>query len=483
MSDITLYDKLEAYSRTDYYPYHMPGHKRHADGRMPADVLGIDITEIGGFDNLHQPREIILEEQKRAAQLYGAEESFYLVNGSSCGILSAISTAVPEGGHLLMARNCHKSAYHGAYLRNVRQSFLYPEILDGFDIYDAITAGQVEKELKRLKEEEPSGVDAVLIVSPTYEGRIADVKAIAEVVHSYGIPLIVDEAHGAHLGLAEGFAPNSCQQGADLVIHSVHKTLLSLTQTALLHVNGPLIDRVKLKRFLKIYQSTSPSYVLMSSIGEAVRQISEHGDELFAAFRSNWNRMLERLSACKKLRILPQGPGQDIGKLVISVLETSLSGQQLFDLLLEKYHLRPEMPSMGLVLAMFTVGDTEEGFRRMADALLEIDEKLEKGELTGSLTQKGWRDTARDLLRLRPRQEMPLGKAWDQPTKLCPLRSCAGMLAGDFINLYPPGVPIVTPGEVLTAECLESIERCRQAGLNVQGIVGAGQEACLRVIL
>lgn len=481
MEEKTLLEKLEEYSHTDYYPYHMPGHKRHAKGKMPADVLGIDITEIGGFDNLHQPKEIILEEQKRAARLYGAEESFYLVNGSTCGIMSAISTAVPEGGHILMARNCHKSAYHAAYLRNLRQSFLYPEIIEGYDIYEALTPEQVDAALSKL-ERSGDPADAVLIVSPTYEGRIADVKTIADVVHRRGIPLIVDEAHGAHLGLAPGFAQNSCRQGADLVIHSVHKTLLSMTQTALLHVNGTLIDRVRLRRFLRIYQSTSPSYVLMASIGDAVRQIETEGKELFAEFYRNWSDMMEKLSACKMLRILPQGPRQDIGKLVISVQKTSLSGQQLFHILLEKYHLRPEMPSMGLVLAMFTVGDTKEGFDRMTEALLEIDGLLEEGRLTGQLVSNGWQDTARNLLKLRPALSIPLGEAWDRPAEILPIGQCAGRISGDFINLYPPGVPIVMPGEVLTKEILDNIENCRLAGLNVQGLAAEQKNICLRVI-
>ena len=477
-----MYEKLAAYGKSDYYPYHMPGHKRRARGRMPEGLFDIDITEIEGFDNLHQAQGIILEEQERAARLYGAEESFYLVNGSSCGIMAAISTAVREGGHILMARNCHKSAYYGAYLRNLKQSFLYPEIIEGYDIYDAITAVQVEETLEELECSDEPPVEAVLIVSPTFEGRIADVKAIAEVVHRRGIPLIVDEAHGAHLGLGKGFAPNSCAQGADLVIHSVHKTLLSLTQTALLHVNGNLVDRVRLHRFLKIYQSTSPSYVLMASISEAVRRIETDGERLFAAFYDRWMKMMEALSACRKLTFLPQESGQDIGKLVICVQKTSLSGQQLYDILIEKYHLQAEMPSMSMVLAMFTVGDTEEGFRRMTDALLEIDGQLVRGELGGDAVINGWRGTAGSLLRERPRRALLLGQAWDEPMELCPLSACAGLIAGDFINLYPPGIPIVMPGELFTEELLKNIHHCMEAGLNVQGIADVRGEAYLQVL-
>ena len=173
-----LYHQLQEYEKSDFYPYHMPGHKRRLNGCMPQQIMGMDITEIDGFDNLHDANGILKDLQEEAARLYGAEESFYLVNGSTCGILSAISAALPAGGHLLMARDCHKSVYHGVYLRNLTTSYLYPDWVPGYDIHDAITPDQVMKAL----EQEPD-IGAVLIVSPTYEGRIADVGEIARIVH------------------------------------------------------------------------------------------------------------------------------------------------------------------------------------------------------------------------------------------------------------------------------------------------------------
>ena len=250
----TLFEKLKKYSESDFYPYHMPGHKRNSVGRLSDDITKIDITEIDGFDNLHMPEGIFREMQERASSIYGADESFFLVNGSTGGILSAISAALDEGDRILMARGSHKSAYHAAYLRKLSISYLYSPIIKEFDICDSITAEQVEEALSA----DPD-IKAVFIVSPTYEGRIADIEKIAEVVHKRGIILIVDEAHGAHLGMSDGFAPNSCQAGADIVIHSVHKTLPALTQSALLHVNGKLADRERIKRFLRIYQTSSPS--------------------------------------------------------------------------------------------------------------------------------------------------------------------------------------------------------------------------------
>ena len=476
-----LLNKLWDNGESDFYPYHMPGHKRHVSGQLPEVLVKLDITEIDGFDNLHQPEGILDRLQKKAAQLYGAEESFYLVNGSTAGILSAVSCALPGGGHILMSRNCHKSAYHAAYLRNLTISYIYPQVCEEYDIFDAVTAGQVQDALNR----EPD-VGAVLIVSPTYEGRIADIRAIAHVVHDRGIPLIVDEAHGAHLGLAEGFAPNSCQAGADLVIHSVHKTLPALTQTALLHVNGSLVDRDYLKRFLHIYQTSSPSYILMASIDNALSYVEREGRRVFGRFRERFALMQERLSACRCLRFLAADPErQDIGKLVISVKGTlskktcsngvPLDGKKLYDILREEYHLQPEMAAGSYVLAMFTVGDSEEGYSRMEHALLEIDGRLRRtdGEDVSISLYKPQETDVRAL---------PMGAAWEMASESVELSASVGRYAGEFVNLYPPGVPVLAPGEPITEDIFKSLENCVEQGLTVQGIEVQGGRIWIKVL-
>lgn len=288
-----LYQKLEEYSHSDYYPYHMPGHKRQMQ-LFPGEAQ--DITEIEGFDNLHDAEGILRALQEKAAKICGASESFYLVNGSTAGILSAVSAAVPQGGKLLMVRNCHKAAYHAAYLRNLEVKYLWTGVQPDFGCALAPTVEQIEKALK-----EDAEIQAVLIVSPTYEGLTADVAAIAKVVHEKGLPLIVDEAHGAHLGFHSFWAENSCRQGADLVIQSLHKTLPSPTQTAILHVSGNRIDRQRLKRFLRIYQSSSPSYLFMAAMEEALDRVSADREKLFGAFRENWLTMSEKLQNCRCL--------------------------------------------------------------------------------------------------------------------------------------------------------------------------------------
>lgn len=473
-----LFEKLDMYGESDYYPYHMPGHKRRLNGELPKDWIKVDITEIDGFDNLHQSEGILLEAQKRAAALFQAKESFFLINGSTAGILSAISAVLPVGGSLLMARSCHKSVYHAAYLRQLFIVYLYPEKNESFDIYEPISPKQVEKALN----ENPQ-CKAVLIVSPTYEGRIGNIARIAEIVHERGGVLIVDEAHGAHLGLADGFSKNSNQAGADLVIQSVHKTLPALTQSAILHVNSDRIDIEKLKRFLHIYQSSSPSYLLMSGIENAMKIIEKDGGNLFFNFKKCYAEMVSRLSKCEKLRVVTEAVpknhyafddndgciAQDIGKLVIDTSKTNISGQKLYQILLDQYHLQVEMAGRNYCLAMFTIGDTQEGYERMTKALLEIDGTLSKKALDNQ-TVKEEKDRVSESGRNPSKGAISLFKAWDMETKNIRMEESVGERTAEFVNLYPPGIPILVPGEIMTEEILSDIENCLSQGMNVQGI-------------
>lgn len=359
-----------------------------------------------------------------------------------------------------MARNCHRSAYHAAYLRNLRISYLYPEIWGDYDIFEAVTPRQVKEALEKSPD-----AGAVLVVSPTYEGRIADIAGIAEAVHERGIPLIVDEAHGAHLGFSPMVHENSCRQGGDLVIQSVHKTLPALTQTALLHVNGERIDRELLKRFLRIYQSSSPSYLLMASIDNALQYLEQDGDRAFTEFRRRYDRMRERLDRCRVLKFLPADEKrQDIGKLLISVKNTEMTGRQMYDILLNRYRIQPEMAAESYVLAMFTINDSQEGYDRMTEALLEIDSRLEQVNDLEDMALSG------ASFEIWPQASCSLTEAWDGSREEILLKKSVGRLAGEFVNLYPPGVPVLVPGEKITEELCRRIDTWLGQGLAVQGV-------------
>ena len=374
---MNLYDRLLQYQSSEMYPFHMPGHKRRKDDF--ANPFLIDITEIEGFDNLHHAEGILKDAQDRAAALYHSEETYFLVNGSTCGILAAVSACMTRGGKILMARNCHKAAYHAAYLRGLDIEYLYPEKEDIFGINGGIHEDIVEKALEEFQD-----IQAVMITSPTYDGVVSNVEKIAQIVHRKGIPLIVDEAHGAHFGFHEYFPKSSVEMGADLVIHSLHKTLPSLTQTALLHVNGNRVDRECLRRFLDIYQTSSPSYVFMAGMDSCVCLLEKRGGELFESLRRNLEVFYKQTESLGCIYLANHGlMGKsgihdfDRSKLVISARNAGFTGNQLANLLRNRYHLELEMAGGSYGLALTSISDTEEGFLRLSEALKEIDACLE----------------------------------------------------------------------------------------------------------
>ena len=460
-----LFEKLSAYGASDYYPYHMPGHKRRLKTDTMRELAQIDITEIDGFDNLHDAQDILKRIQEEAAAAYGAEESFFLVNGSTAGILSAISTAVSPGGKILMVRGAHKSAYHAAYLRDLQIAYLWPGVHPLFGCNLPATAKEVEEALQQTPD-----VQAVFIVSPTYEGLTADVKSIAEAAHKRNIPLIVDEAHGAHLGFDGRWPESSVKQGADLVIQSLHKTLPAPTQTAILHVNGKLVDRCGLRRFLGIYQTSSPSYIFMAAMEDAIATTSANREKLFGDFWEYWKGMTESLSACRNLIFLKE-ENSDPGKLAVMDKTGFLDGEQLYEMLLHKYHLQPEMAAGRYVLAMFTVGDTKEGYERLTKALLEIDEYItaEWSKTAATATQPAEGNRMADAvtpvcIQKKTQAVTGIGRAWDTPKEWVLLKDAEGKTAGEYVNLYPPGSPIIVPGEIFTKDILTEIAAYKQNG-------------------
>lgn len=466
-----LFEKLSAYGASDYYPYHMPGHKRRLKTDTMRELAQIDITEIDGFDNLHDAQGILKRIQEEAAAAYGAEESFFLVNGSTAGILSAISTAVSPGGKILMVRGAHKSAYHAAYLRDLQIAYLWPGVHPLFGCNLPATAKEVEEALQQTPD-----VQAVFIVSPTYEGLAADVKSIAEAAHKRNIPLIVDEAHGAHLGFDGRWPESSVKQGADLVIQSLHKTLPAPTQTAILHVNGKLVDRCGLRRFLGIYQTSSPSYIFMAAMEDAIATTSANREKLFGDFWEYWKGMTESLSACRNLIFLKE-ENSDPGKLAVMDKTGFLDGEQLYEMLLHKYHLQPEMAAGRYVLAMFTVGDTKEGYERLTKSLLEIDEYItaEWSKTAATATQPAEGNRMADAvtpvcIQKKTQAVIGIGRAWDTPKEWVLLKDAEGKTAGEYVNLYPPGSPIIVPGEIFTKDILTEIAAYRQQGFHVQGV-------------
>ena len=501
----SLYNKLIEYGQSDYYPYHMPGHKRnqmavevsglsqgvHMDKKPLAHARSIDITEIEGFDNLHHAEGILKQAQERAAAAYGAKRSYYLVGGSTAGILTAISALIPSGGRILIARNCHKSVYHAIFLRGLKVSYIQPEYEKEFGVPLPITA----ETLRQALEKEPD-IQAVLITSPTYEGLVADVEGIAEAAHKQGVPLIVDEAHGAHFGFAD-MLPQSSVKYADVVIHSTHKTTLALTQTALLHVCSDRVDCDEIQRYLDIYMTSSPSYVLMASIEEAVRELAEHGQTLYENYTKDVIEFCQSIAKLQYFQVL-QIPDmiQDPCKLVIGSRIWGFSGQRFYDILLQKYHLQMELCQGRHVLAIMTPYDKQEGFERLLSALKELDEtirrcglecvhvadekpvELLKQSMVGGQVSLYFAGFPQKQL---PKQKMLPSEAWKKGTE-CILADCEGCICSEFVYQYPPGVPIMVPGEVWSRSMIEHVEKLYEMGYEVLGTKRVSDEIYAHVL-
>lgn len=471
----TLYDKLKRYGSSDYYGFHMPGHKRRG---IPAGSLentdipyGIDITEIDGFDDLHHAQGILKEAQERASDVYRAQETHFLVNGSTAGILSAVCGVTEKGDTILVARNCHKSVYHAIYLNELNPVYLYP----GFDkeicLNTEIRPTDVVDALERYPD-----VKAVVIVSPTYDGVVSDVAAIAEAAHEKGLPLIVDEAHGAHFGFHSAFPENANAHGADIVIHSVHKTLPSLTQTALLHINGDRVDKDRVNRYLNMLQTSSPSYVLMASIDLCMEELQYRAGEMFEPYVKELCKVRERLLQLKCLELV-RTECYDISKLVIASEYAGLTGRELYGRLLLEYHLQMEMAAGGYVLGMTSVSDTKEGLERLTNALLRIDNKIGhkiKGKTAGE-GELPHAETVYNIAEAERRVRLSMAK-----TAFVPWESASGYVSLEYAYLYPPGSPLIVPGERITEEAAGRLGWYRERDFSIEGLK---RESCIEVLV
>ena len=491
-----LLERLTEYAGSDAYPFHMPGHKRReiTDG-IPGgfpDPYGIDITEIDGFDNLHHAEGILKDAMDEAAAIYGTDRSWYLVNGSTCGILSAVFATTENGGKILTARNCHKAVYHAICLNRLEAEYLYPEEITEFGINGGIRAEDVRKALEKdaIHCAGNSGdvrgkitkIQAVLITSPTYEGVVSDIRVIADVAHEYGIPLIVDEAHGAHLEYADqchSFPKSALEYGADIVIQSLHKTLPCFTQTAILHVKGKLVDQDRISRYLSMFQTSSPSYLFMAGMERCIRYMDGDGRNEMIRYEKRLERFMERMEGLQVLEVLDREicgkyrtvAGWDPSKIVVSTMRAEdFHGEELAETLRRKYHLEMEMTAPEYVIAMTSLMDTEEGFERLGTALLEIDGALRRRTESGR-KEKAASETPEGLESKvsHPVRRMLICEAMDADTERTAFQDTVGKVSAEFVYLYPPGIPIIAPGEVFTDAIVEKIMAYKAAGLLVQG--------------
>ncbi len=444
-----LVQLLEKNAAKGRIPMHMPGHKRNSASAPYLASLSLkdDITEIDGFDNLHGAEGILRAAMQEAAGLWGAERSFYLVNGASGGILAGIRSLTNRGDTVLMTRAAHKSVYHAVELCGLRPVYLMPPLDAETGIFGSVSPASVKKALTKHPE-----VRLVILTSPTYEGVISDIASVAAVAHEAGIPLFVDEAHGAHLSLSPYFSGGAVSAGADIVVQSVHKTLPSLTQTAILHAGGTFVDMDRLSHQLSVFETSSPSYLFMASIDGCVRMIREN-PSLFSRWSAAIDLFDERIAGLRHLRIpyhgfagLSDAFAYDRSKIYISTRGTTMTGAELTAALRFR-GIEPEMTAANGVLAMTGMGDTNESLSVLAASLLEID------DICTSASSEPMLDFADSIPIPRILPETALESPWEWLA----VDQAAGRIAAEYVWAYPPGIPLLVPGEEITPSFLACI--------------------------
>lgn len=505
--DTPIYNKLRELESEKRIPFHMPGHKRMDFGAF-FGIEKMDITEITDYDNLHEPEGIIRESMNLVKEIFKSKESWYLVGGSTLGILVSISSVCRQGDKILIGRNCHKAVYNCIRLLQLEAVYCYADVSAEYDICEDMKQEAVARELRANPD-----IKAVVLTSPTYEGVVSNIAGIKEVIRPYGIPLIVDEAHGAHLVFHEYFPDSAAQEGADLVIQSTHKTLPSFTQTAVLHLCSDIVTKEQVEEMIDIYETSSPSYLLMASAEYGIMYMKEKQGQL-AEYVDNLKNFRKKCEQLKKIRLLSQEKlncfAYDNGKLVFSVKGCGINGKELFQLLYGKYHIELEMENLTYGIAMTSICDKKEHFDKLWKAISEIDKMCEEKEKQNQSLNKAVnkaeiviqnRDKAgikvHNQYKIRQEKEsqniimnkMRVGnqikesKETIYPPKVIESWQCRGKaietvelsdsigrVSGKYVMIYPPGVPILVPGEKILKETVENISQYLYNGYNVLGL-------------
>ena len=456
--------------------FHMPGHKgsgiyrENGYGDFLDKIMDCDITEIPGADNLFQTEGIIAETMKKYERLYGVKKSYLLVNGSSGGLIAAILACVKPGGKLIMARNSHKSIFNALGLASIEPVYAYPEEAEGCGILGEITVD----EIARCMDQNPDAA-AVILPSPNYYGICSNVRAIAEEVHKRGKVLIVDQAHGAHLkffgkyGGAEstdrgGFPESAEDQGADIVINSIHKTLASFTQSALLNLCSDRVNPFLLEDKLQAIESSSPSYPMMATLDINADLMENAGERLIRQWAENLDYFYDEASRIPGLIVLTP-KNLDRTKLNIDMSAYGINGNELEELLMER-DIFIELVTGNIVMCMTGIGNTRRDYQRLLEALAEIAEQRR-----GAMVEcAGLKQAVQPKILTRVLQQ----RAVPAEKEFVPLKEAAGRVCASSIIPYPPGIPIVCPGEVIDEDVIEYIKERREAGEKVIGLTAEG---------
>lgn len=469
MDNSIILEKLEKLSQKKIISFHVPGHKngniymKYKNHNFNNEILTFDVTEIPGTDNLHAPIEMIKEAQEEAAKFFKADYTFFLVNGTSTGNISALMGVANPNDKIIVPRDCHKSVTHGLILGGLIPVYIMPEVNTKNNLSMGVTVQTVEEAILKNPE-----AKAVVITYPNYYGICSDIKEISNIVHKYEKILIVDEAHGSHFILSENLPIEALEAGADIVIQSTHKTLSSFTQSSMLHVKGNRVDIDRLRFMLAMNQSSSPSYLLMASLDEARAIAQKDGKILMSNLLDNIDDFYEKVSHIEGIKILDK---RCIGKygihdfdktrLVIDMTELGISGIQLEKYLRENHNIQMEMSDLNHIVAVCTIGNEKSDFEKLLEGLVcikrENRQNLKKIEISS-------------IMYPVPKMNMTPREATFRKKIDIEFEKSGGKTSGEYIIPYPPGIPILCPGEEITEEIIEYIKDLKKSGINIIGM-------------
>jgi lysine decarboxylase len=464
-----LFTGLLNHAKKNPIQFHIPGHKKGAGidpefrNFVGENALSIDLINIGPLDDLHAPKGIIKEAQDLAAEAFGADHTFFSVQGTSGAIMTMVMAVCGPGDKIIVPRNVHKSVMSAIVFSGATPIFIHPDVDENLGISHGITTDSVARALKQHPD-----AKGVLVINPTYFGISADLKKIVEIAHSYDVPVLVDEAHGVHIHFHEMLPMSAMQAGADMAATSVHKLGGSMTQSSILNVKEGLVSPKRVQSILSMLTTTSTSYLLLASLDVARKRLATEGRELAEQTIQLAQSMRQAINGIEDLYCVGEEIlgtkatfGYDPTKLIISVKNLGLTGYEVEKWLREKHTIEVEMSDLYNILCIVTPGDTEHEAELLVSALRQLSIEQHKGEAPVVKSKVLLPDIP--VLALTPRD------AFYSETELVPFDDSEGRIIAEFIMVYPPGIPIFIPGEIITQENLTYIKRNMEVGLPVQG--------------
>lgn len=452
-----LIEGLLKYNNKKSVRFHMPGHKGRTTYDLAKFIPDIDVTEVDGTDNLHNTKGIIDRSQKSASKIYGTKRTFYSVNGTTAGIYAAITASVKPDEEILVQRNCHKSIYNALVIGRIKSHFIYPKYDDENNVLTIIDPKEIDDILVKNK-----NIKSVVITYPSYLGICSDIEAITNIVHKHERILIVDEAHGSHLKFSDELPISAETAGADIIVQSTHKTLPAYTQSSMLHLNSEEIDEDRLAKMMSMYQSTSPSYILMASLDMAMDYMTNQGEEKLQKILSLIDEFIEKMKYVEGIDIFTGDENYkfDKTKIVINATKLGLRGSDLEKKLRNDYNIELEMSDLYYALAMVSVMNTKEDLDKLYLALKDISKSYSKGDFKKE----------ENIIYIYPKKQMEIYEAFNEDSKFVNLDNSLGEISADYIIPYPPGVPILAPGEILSSDIIDYIKEIIEADIEILGI-------------